>query len=242
MSAQHRSANSRHKHVNCFVCNFNSTCISDGLDLGGIETVNAVVRKNRGLAKGDTLYRAADQFTGIYALSAGSAKLVFTDYLGREVIISLLLPGDMIGFDGIATGRHACSVVALEVSQYCEISSSSLESLYRHQPGFQKNVLIRASEQFDRSIERLAIGQRPAETRLIAFLLDLSRRYQALGYSSEHLTLPLSREEIGNHLGLALETVSRLLAKIEVAAAIKVHGKNVHIVNRRILEELMLKE
>ena len=81
------------------------------------------------------------------------------------------------------------------------------------------------------SIERIAQSQRTAEERLAGFLLDLGARYHARGYSGEEFNLPLTRQEIGNHLGLALETVCRLLTRFESARLVDVDGKFVKILS-----------
>jgi CRP/FNR family transcriptional regulator len=92
-------------------------------------------------------------------------------------------------------------------------------------------MLQRTAEQMDQCIERLVLGQRPAQERLAIFLLDLSRRYRQRGFDADKFHLSLSRQEIGNHLGLVLETVSRQFSKLEASDNIRVSGKFVQILN-----------
>jgi CRP/FNR family transcriptional regulator, anaerobic regulatory protein len=217
--------------VACNDCNLTRICIPSGMEAEEIQCLSHVVKRNRTLRKGEVIYRAGERFTGIYALKSGSAKLIHTDAVGRESIIAVLLPGELVGFDGLYSGKHRCTLVALETSSYCELPAHDLEQLGQKVPSIQQVILQRTGEQFDLSIERLAASQRPAEERLAGFLLDLAGRYQTRGFSSEEFHLSLTRQEIGNHLGLALETVSRLLGRFETSDIIRVKGKFIHILD-----------
>ena len=74
-----------------------------------VTNLSDVVRRNRTLRKGEVIYHAGERFTGIFALKSGTAKLVHADRLGHETIIALLLPGELLGFDGLFSGRYRCS-------------------------------------------------------------------------------------------------------------------------------------
>lgn len=232
-----RVAQSAHK-VACSDCNLTRICIPSGMDTNELQSISHVVKRNRTLRKGEVIYRAGERFTGIYALKSGSAKLIHTDAVGRESIIAVLLPGELVGFDGLYSGKHRCSLMALETSSYCELPAHDLELLGQKVPSIQHVILQRTGEQFDLSIDRLAASQRPAEDRLAGFLLDLAGRYRTRGFSPEEFHLSLTRQEIGNHLGLALETVSRLLGRFESAEMIKVKGKFIHILDMEGLRKV----
>jgi CRP/FNR family transcriptional regulator len=189
------------------------------------------VRRDRTLRKGETLYHSGERFHGLFALKSGTAKLVHTGHSGHESIIALFLPGELFGFDGLSSGRYLCSLVALEPSSYCELSAHDLEQMAQKLPAVQQIMLQRTAEQMDQCIERLVLGQRPAQERLAIFLLDLSRRYRQRGFDADKFHLSLSRQEIGNHLGLVLETVSRQFSKLEASDNIRVSGKFVQILN-----------
>lgn len=219
------------KKVACGDCNLTRICIPSGMEEAEIQCLSHVVKRNRTLRKGEVIYRAGERFTGIYALKSGSAKLIHTDAVGRESIIAVLLPGELVGFDGLYSGKHRCTLIALETSSYCELPAHDLDQLGQKVPSIQQVILQRTGEQFDLSIERLAASQRPAEERLAGFLLDLANRYRTRGFSSEAFHLSLTRQEIGNHLGLALETVSRMLGRFESSEMIQVKGKLIQILD-----------
>lgn len=221
--------------VDCCACNLNRICLPSGMPPDEIDSLSDIVRRDRPLRKGESIYHAGERFSGIFALKSGAAKLVHTDHFGNESIIAVLLPGELLGFDGLASGRYLCSLIVLEASRYCELPSHRIEQISQRMPSLYQVLLQRTGEQFDQSIEKIAISQRPADERLAAFLLDLAKRYGARGFSSEQFQLSLTRQEIGNHLGLALETVSRALGKFEAAGMIGVRGKQIHILDAELL-------
>ena len=221
----------RVRKVACGDCNLAEICIPCGLQPEAISNLSHVVRRSRVVHKGDIIYHAGERFTGIYALRSGSAKLVHTNPEGHEVIIALLLPGELLGFDGLYSDQYQCTLVALEHGSYCELSAHDLEQLSRKVPAIQRILLQRTGAQFEQSIAHIAVTRRPAEERMAAFLLDLSQRYGRRGFSAEQFELTLSRAEIGNHLNLALATVSRLLSRFEAAGHLRVRGRRVQIVN-----------
>lgn len=221
--------------IACNNCNLARICIPSGMNPHEVAALSDTVRRNRALKRGDAIYHAGDLFNGIFALKSGTAKLVHSDRTGNESIISVLLPGELLGFDGMASGRYVCSLIALETSSYCELPTQQLPRLSQYIPAIHSILLQRTGERFEESIRRLASIQRPADQRLAGFLLDLSARYHALGFSATEFRVSLTRQEIGGHLGLALETVSRLLGQFEALGLIVVQGKLIRIVNAQAL-------
>lgn len=221
--------------VACGNCNLSRICIPSGMKPSEVAVLSDTVRRNRTLKKGETIYHAGDLFNGIFALKAGTAKLVHVDRSGNESIVSVMLPGELLGFDGLASGRYACSLVVLETSSYCELPAHQLPRLSHYIPAIHSILLQRTGERFEESIRRMALTRRPAEQRLAAFVLDLSDRFQARGFSAAEFRISLTRQEIGDYLGLALETVSRLLSHFEALGLIVVQGKLIRIVNAEAL-------
>jgi CRP/FNR family transcriptional regulator, anaerobic regulatory protein len=98
----------RSQKVACVDCNLIRICIPSGMESDAVENLGDVVRRNRNLRKGEAIYHAGERFTSIYALKSGTAKLVHTDRFGRESIIAVLLPGELLGFDGLSSGKYLC--------------------------------------------------------------------------------------------------------------------------------------
>ena len=227
-----------HVPVACADCRFHDICGPESTHAGGSFCLAKATRRSRTLQKGESVYRSGMRFNGIYALKSGSAKLVHTDSRGREAIMAVLLPGELAGFDGLSSGNYRCSLVTLETSSCCDIPAEALQAIGDKMLPLRSLILRRTGEQIEQSIERIAQAQRTAEERLAGFLLDLGARYHARGYSGEEFNLPLTRQEIGNHLGLALETVCRLLTRFESARLVEVDGKFVKILSMDELRKL----
>jgi CRP/FNR family transcriptional regulator len=85
----------------------------------------------------------------------------------------------------------------------------------------------------------MILGTMHADQRLATFLLDLAHRYHERGYSSVEFVLRMTREEIGSHLGLKLETVSRLFSRFHEEGLIQVHGRVVKLLDRNALRKVV---
>ena len=142
--------------------------------------------------------------------------------------------------DGIGPEQHGCSAVALEDSQVCVIPYARLEQLSHEMPGMQRQFHKMMSREIVREHGvMLLLGSMRAEERLAAFLLNLSQRFTARGYSPSEFNLRMTREEIGSFLGLKLETVSRLFSRFHEESLIKVWQKSISILDIAGLRRLM---
>lgn len=217
--------------ISCESCNLSRLCIPKGLTQQELESISRIVRRNRTLNKGEFIYHAGEWFHGIVALKSGTAKLVSTDRYGNEYVVEFLLPGELLGFDGFSNQRHSCSAIAMETVSYCEMPAHQIDLLNREIPGLTQLLLQQSGERFDHNVQRLILSRRSAEERLAAFLMHLSERYRQRGFSSTEFRISMTRLEIGNYLGLAPETVSRLFTQFEAAELIDVHSKLIRILN-----------
>jgi CRP/FNR family transcriptional regulator len=215
--------------VTCQNCSLITLCIPRGLAQEEIERISRIVSRKKTLQRGDHLYRKGDKFRGIIAIKAGTAKMMTYDTHGNEYVTGLLLPGELLGFDGLATDQHRCSAIALETLSYCELPSEQLDELCRQVPNLLRELFRHASAKLDDETEQAVVNKRPAEERVAAFLLNLSDRLEKRGFSPFNLKLSLTRQEIGNYLGLALETVSRNLRTLQDEGLIAVDHRYVRI-------------
>jgi CRP/FNR family transcriptional regulator len=143
------------------------------------------------------------------------------------------LPGEIIGVEGMGNDVHGCQAIALEDTEVCTLPFERVERLAREDVSFQRRVYRLLSGAIARErTTSLMLGTMRAEQRLASFLLDLASRYQIRGYSSSEFVLRMTREEIGSHLGLKLETVSRLFSRFDEEGLIQVQGKIVKLVDR----------
>lgn len=225
--------------THCANCNVRKLCLSGGLEADALRGLDAMVTSQTRLRRGDTLYRAGESFTALYAIRVGSCKTTVLAEDGCEQITGYHMPGDIIGLDGIGTGRHACQAVALEDSEVCALPFARLEELARTFHPLQHNLHQVLSRDIGRDQKMmLMLGSRRGEERLAAFLLNLSDRYQQRGYSSTEFVLRLTREEIGSYLGLKLETVSRLFSRFQEHRLLQTQGRNVKLFDLAALSQL----
>jgi len=224
--------------VSCSNCNLDTICLPRGLSLQEVENLSIVIKNSAALQKGEYIYHQGDAFRGIIAIKSGTAKLISCDNQGNEHIINVLLPGELVGFDGLNQNIHTCSVVALEVMAFCELPFEKLDDLCQKIPSIPKELFRHSSETINETQNLLISSKKSAEEKLALFLINLSDRLKKRGFSSSKFSIPLSRQEMGNHLGLTLETVSRILQQIQKSGIIKVQRKNIEIIDLKALRNL----
>ena len=150
------------------------------------------------------------------------------------------MTGELLGLDGISHDRHNCDAIALEDSQVCVIPFAQLESLSRDFTPLQHQFHKIMSREIVRDHGvMLLLGSMRAEERLAAFLLNLTQRLQARGFSASSLILRMTREEIGSYLGLKLETVSRTFSKFQDDGILEVKQRQIRIIDQAKLGGLV---
>ncbi len=224
----------------CSNCNLRELCLPLGLTLEELERLDDLISTRRRLRRGDHLYRAGESFDAIYAIRSGFFK---TDVLledGRDQVTGFQMAGELLGLDGISTEFHTCNAIALEDSEICAIPFSRLESLSREIHALQHHFHKVMSREIvrDHGVMML-LGTMRAEERLATFLLNLSQRFTARGFSHAEFYLRMTREEIGSYLGLKLETVSRAFSKFQEEGYIAVQQKHIRILDVQGLKALM---
>lgn len=222
--------------VTCENCNLDKLCIPKGLNRSEIGELKLLVKRNNIRRKGEALYHAGSPFRGIIALRSGSAKLLSFDRDGNEVIVDFILPGELLGFDGMSTQMHNCTAVALETVNFCHLPPHQIDVLMANtQGGFQQTLLQRSCSQFEDQVQKMLLIRRPAEERVASFILHISERLKMRGYSELEFRLSMSREEIGNHLGIAHETVSRIVHHFQALALIEIKARQLKILDKKKL-------
>ncbi len=223
----------------CSTCMLNTICLPLGMSQSEIQKMDALVNERFRLPKGGTLYREGDQADAIYGIRSGSFKTQIEDARGQVQITGFLLPGEMLGMDGLMHEEQVSHAIALEDSEVCIIRLAAMDQLATQLPSLQRQLRRLMSKEIGRSHQMLlSIGGLRSEQRLAVFLLNLSQRLQHLGYSPHEFILRMSREEIGNYLGLTLETVSRLFSRFAREGLIRVQQREVQILDHPALQEL----
>jgi CRP/FNR family transcriptional regulator len=228
--------------VSCVNCSLDNICLPRGLSQTEINNISKVIKARKTLQRGDFIYREGDNFRGILAVKSGSAKLVANDAHGNEHILNILLPGELLGFDGLSNEKHGCAAIALETMTFCILPADNMDQLFQNMPSLTRELFRHSGEKMLEDKNQLVLSKRPAEERLAYFLISLSERLKRRGFSASDFKLSLTRQEIGNHLGLALETVSRLLKKFQDEELITVQNRFIHIQDLPALKRLLLQQ
>jgi CRP/FNR family transcriptional regulator len=224
----------------CSRCKLREACLSSGLEADEMIDLEEIVAAPMRVAKGEILYRSGGRFSGLYAIRLGSFKTVLLADDGYEQVAGYHMPGEILGTDGIGVGLHDSEAIALEDSEVCAISFDRLQKLAREQEAVQQNLHRALSREIVRERKiMMMLGTMSAEQRLAAFLIDLSERYRARGYSPSEFVLRMTREEIGSYLGLKLETVSRLFSRFQREALLQVQGRVVKLLDSITLKQLV---
>jgi CRP/FNR family transcriptional regulator len=214
----------------CSNCSLRELCLPAGLDQRELESLDKLVNRRRPVKRGDYLYRAGSELHSLFAIRTGFMKSCVLHDDGREQVAGFHMPGDIMGLDAISMNQHTCDAIALEDSDVCEIPFTVLETLSREVPSLQQHFHRIMSREIvhDHGV-MLLLGSMRAEERLAAFLLNLSQRFSARGYSASEFNLRMTREEIGSYLGLKLETISRALSRFQDEKIIEVQNKYIKI-------------
>lgn len=226
--------------VACSSCNLRELCLPVGFTERELKRLDTLVETRRTVRHGDTLFRSGDPFTALYAVRTGFFKTRVSSEDGRDQVTGFQMAGELLGLDGISADRHTCDAVALEDSQVCVIAYDRLEDLSREFTDLQRQFHKIMSREIVRDHGvMLLLGSMRAEERLAAFLLNLTQRLQARGFSASALVLRMTREEIGSFLGLKLETVSRAFSKFQDDAVLEVKQRHVRVLDPAALRRLV---
>ncbi len=216
----------------CSTCHLRDLCLPCGMTERDVDRLDSMKFARRKVQAGQTLYREGDRFLFIYAVRTGTLKSSLTLADGREQVSGFHIAGEVVGLDGVAQGRHASATTALEDSEICAIPYAHLTDLAAGASGMHHVI----SRLMSREILRegslmMLLGSMSAEERLAAFLLNLSQRYAARGYSEREFHLRMSRAEIGSYLGMKLETVSRTFTAFQQQRLLEVDKRHIRIVD-----------
>lgn len=216
----------------CKHCSLHDLCLPLGMSDEDLDLLEGIIRQRRPIQRNDHLYRPGDHLTSIFVVRSGSIKTYTLTNDGQEQITGFHLPGELLGLDAISEGSHPCAAKALETTSVCELPFDQLEDLASRIPGLQHQLFrimsrgLQADEHF-----MTLLGKRSSDERLAAFLIGLSNRFHSRGYSATEFNLSMSRNDIANYLGLAVETVSRLFSRFQANGLIEVNRKLIEIKN-----------
>ncbi len=227
--------------VKCTSCSRKELCFPIGLALKDYEELEGLITTRKSIKRGYMLYRSGDPLDAIFAVRLGFLKSVHILPNGVEQITGFHMAGELLGFEGLAEMAYLRDVTALEDTEVCIIPYDRYLSFMQTTPGLLENVLTLMGQEILREQQKMvSLGSASASEKVAAFLLELSQKYEARGFSKSEFVLRMSRSEIGNYLGLQLETVSRTLSQFASAGLIFVRQRRIRIVNHIKLHRIAL--
>ncbi|OOF08765.1 MULTISPECIES: FNR family transcription factor [Salinivibrio] len=222
--------------IHCQDCSISQLCIPFTLNEQELDQLDSIIERKKPIQKGQELFKAGDHLRALYAIRSGTIKSYTITEQGDEQITAFHLAGDLVGFDAINEREHPSFAQALETSMICEIPYETLDELSGSMPKLRQQIMRLMSNEIKGDQDMiLLLSKKTAEERLAAFLYSLSKRFAQRGFSPREFRLTMTRGDIGNYLGLTVETISRLLGRFQKSEILAVKGKYITVLN---LEEL----
>lgn len=212
----------------CIDCGLHKICFPPSFEPGALEQLGSLINAQKILTKGETAYYQGDSADAIYAVRSGSLKTVMTQPDGSTQITGFYLPGEVIGLDNLAQATCASTAIATERTGLCELPVNAMSRLSQQLPELQSHLFQIMSTEIRADYQRMhMLNNSSAEQRLVSFLLSWSARQERQQLSAIDLRLTMTREDLANYLGQALETVSRTLRKLQDEDLIDVAGRRI---------------
>ena len=164
---------------------------------------------------GDVIYQSGERFCSLYVLNSGFIKVVNMSPDGREQVVGLKFRGDWLGFDGIAHARYSCDSIAMDTGEIWSIRYDALMAACSKRPALLTVLHEAMSREIGRDRDSLmSVCTLPADARVADFLRYWAESLARRGLRTDQITLRMTRAEIGNYLGMTLESVSRALSEL----------------------------
>lgn len=225
--------------LKCQDCGFSQLCLPFSLNNIEMGQLDDIIQRKKPFHKGNMLFEAGMPQKSLFAVRSGTFKTFTLTNQGEQQITGFHLPGDILGFDAFNTQQHPSYAEALETAMVCEIPLTNLEVLLGQLPRLRQQIMRLMSQDIQADQQMmLLLNHKSAEQKLASFIKQLSQRYASRGFAGTEFRLTMTRSDIGNYLGLTVETVSRLLSKLNKEQLIAVDGKLIKIINFNQLNEL----
>lgn len=226
--------------IGCNNCRLNQLCLPAGLGENDRLQLDSIIQRPPPLEPGEYLYRAGDPFHSVYIVRSGSVKTCRpTGNTQSEQVTGVYLPSEFFGLDGIAAGTYSRSAQALETTTVCTFRFHNLEDLAGRSRGFGRRLLEVLGRKMHLDQEQTTLlGKATVDERIAGLLVSLSDRLKQLGFSDREFHLSLSRLDIANYLGHAVETVSRVLSSFQQKGLLKIDRRHVLIQDLPALKKL----
>jgi CRP/FNR family transcriptional regulator len=218
----------------CVKCGSRSVGLCAPLDIAALDDMSGESER-LGLEPRDVIFHQGDAARYVYTLTEGMARLTRVLPDGRQAVIGFRFAGDILGFT--PETEHAFGAEMLTRGMVCRLDRRRLEQMFRRYPVMERRFLDLCVRELSASQDHiLALGRFSAEERVAAFLVSLAEAQERRGHVGPVFDLPATRADIGEFLGLTLETVSRAISAFRKRGWIRLHGHSgIELVDRRAL-------
>jgi CRP/FNR family transcriptional regulator len=225
--------------VSCSNCRLNSSCLPLVLESDKIMYLDDIIQHHKSIQKNQHLYQEGDEFRSVYILRTGAIKAYRTTDAGLEQVTGFYFPSEVLGMDGICNNFHGSSAKSLEMATVCQIPFTSLEKLSTKMPNLQHYFFQLMSRQIKEGQQLITLlSKNSAEERVASLMLSLSACNARRKLSATRIRLPMSRADIGNYLGLSVETVSRTFTHLQKMGILRVYNKEIEVLDTAGLQNL----
>lgn len=214
--------------ISCSQCQYKKICIPYNLSEEEMQYFDSLITQSIVLEKDEQLFSQDAETNNIYAIYEGYCKEYWIDVNGNEYIENFYFPGDVLGFESIPRQKHSFSVKSLTAMKLCIIPINSFSSLFKSENLLQCFIRTMCYKMQNDAFLRMTT---PAKTRVATFLLQMAIRYQERGVPTQDVYLPMSRSDISQFLGIAYETLSRILNEFKRKQLITILGEKIIITN-----------
>lgn len=223
----------------CKACLRRSLCLTKTLSDSDLLSFDRLVMHAAPVKRRQFICRAGDRFDRLFFVRTGSFKSYRVHEDGSLHVTGFYFPGDLMGLDDFNVRVHGEYIESLETSSVCELSFLALEKLVAMQPALMIFLLDKVSAEINREKEMMyLLGKLGVNQKLAIFLLTFAARSYRSGFSKNTLHLSMVRNDIANYLGMAGETISRALRRLNECGVIKVRNRNIEIIDFSALEAM----
>ncbi|MEX0617367.1 MAG: cyclic nucleotide-binding domain-containing protein [Pseudohongiellaceae bacterium] len=226
--------------VGCHSCIRRSFCPAYELGTAQTDDSSCRILHHKPIHQGQHVFRAGDEFDGFYVVRSGFFKSYSVDREGESEITGFYLPGEVFGLEGIETGIHNCNVKALDTGTLCKIPFSQFSEHSASHHLMTLSLLKIMGKAISRNHKVIfSLSKMNARQRFAGFLIDIVERFQQHGFEGKDLTLRMSRADIANYLGLAVETISRLFTRFQSMGILNVDRRYLQIYDMDALHDIV---
>ncbi len=229
----------RDRKPHCQTCSLNSLCLPIALSVSEVSQLDSLIKRGKPIPKGKTLFQQGEPFNSIFAVRTGALKTYTVTGKGEEQIIGFHLASEVIGLASYENDIYPMTACALESTTVCEVPLASLDNLADELFELRKHLMRMMSSEIRHDQNMMVLlGKKNSDERVASFLVDISLRQANRGLSPTRFRLPMSRIDISNYLGLAVETVSRVFTRFQKNQLIHTENKEVQLLNLALLSEM----